>query len=87
MHLVGDGEELLEQPHNEVIAGHSLLLVVVRKHLGARVEQEQTEESQNPLKTFHHGSTRKDEDAAQHQGAEDAPEEHLVLVFPLDAEE
>ena len=85
MHLVGDGEEALEQAHNEVVARVALHLVVVGEHLAAGVEQEQAEEAQHPLEALHHGGTGKDEHAAQHQRAKDAPEEHLVLKLALNA--
>ena len=57
------------------------------EHLGTRIEQEYSEESQNPFKLLYHSCSGKDEDAPQHQGSEDAPEENFMLVFPLYAEE
>ena len=50
-------------------------------------KQEQTEETQYPFKLFYHRSAGKDEDAAQYQGSKDTPEEHFMLVFPLNAKE
>ena len=57
------------------------------KHLETRVDKEDAEETENPLKTLDHRRTSKDKDTAQHQCTEDAPEKYLVLVFALDTEE
>ena len=87
VHLVGDGEEALEELHDDVLRRVAGLFVAVAEHLETGVEQEQSEESQNPLEALDHGGTGEDEDAAQDECTEDAPEEHFVLVLALNAEE
>ena len=56
------------------------------EHLGTRVEQEKAENAQNPLESVDDGHASKNKDAAQNECPENAPEQHFVLVFPLDAE-
>ena len=87
MQLVGDGEQFLEPSDDDVLRGVGLIVVVMVEHLGARIEQEEAEEAQNPFETLNHCRTSEDKDATQHQGTKDAPEEYFVLVFALDAEE
>ena len=86
-HLIGHGEELLKQLDDDVLRRVALLFIAMRKHLATCIEQEQTEESQHPFKLLDHSRAGKDKDAAQHQGSEDTPEQHLVLIFAVDAEE
>ena len=57
------------------------------EHLDACVNQEDSKEAKNPFEASDHRCTREDKDASEYQGAEDTPEEHLMLVFALDAEE
>ena len=87
MHLVGDGEELLEPPHYNVLRWIGGLFVIVGKHLSTCVEQKQAEKSQHPLKTLYHRSSGEDEDTAQNEGSEDAPKQHLMLVFAVNPKE
>ena len=63
MYTIGHWIELAKPSHNDVLRRIRLLVVVVGKHLAARIEQEESEESQHPLEALHHGSTGEDEDA------------------------
>ncbi len=87
MQLIGDGEETLKETYDEVVTRIALLVLVVCEHLCARVEQEQSEQSQHPLEALDHRCAGKYKNATQDEGAKDAPEEHLVLILALDAEE
>ena len=87
MHLVGDGEELLKQAHNDVLRWIALCFLAMAEHLTASVEQEQAKETQYPLELLYRCCASKDKDAAQDQGTEDAPEQYFVLVFAFNTEE
>ena len=87
MHLFGHWIDLTEPLHDDVLRGISLCIFVVREHLAARIEQEQAEQAQHPLKPLDHRRTGKNKDAAEDQCSKNAPKEHLVLILPLDAKE
>ena len=87
MHLVRHGEKLLEEFHKNVLRGIDLLVILMSEHLDTCIDQENAKESEYPFKPRDDGRTGKDKDTAQHQCSEDAPEEYLMLVFPLDTEE
>ena len=59
----------------------------MEEHLDASVDQEESEEGEYPFESLDHRHSCEDEDRAEYQCPEDAPEEHLVLVFPLHTEE
>ena len=87
VHLVCDWEETLEDLYEDVIRRVYMVVFHMPEHLDACIDEEDAEHRQYPLEACDDGRACEDEDAAQHQGADDAPEEHLVLVLPLDAEE
>ena len=87
MQLHGHGKQSVTPSHNHVLRQVIGLLLLMGEHLRSRIEQEESEDAQHPFKALHHGHARKDKDAAQYQGPEDSPEEHLVLVFAFNAEE
>ena len=86
MHLIRHREELLEQFDEDILRRINALFLMI-EHLDAGIDEEDTKDAQYPFETLHHRCTRKDKDAPEDQGTEDAPEQHLMLVFPLDAEE
>ena len=84
--LVGHGKRLAHPTHDEILREIGLF-VAVAEHFCARVEQKQAEQPQNPLESVDDGNACKDKNAAQDECAENAPKEHFVLVFAIDAEE
>ena len=54
------------------------------EHLDPRQHQEGGEDIEDPGILLHQRGAHADHDAAQHDNAEDAPEEHPVLVLPRD---
>lgn len=87
LHLIRHGEEFLEKPHKDVFRGIDLLVVMMAEHLNTCIDQEESKDCQYPLEPCYHGRSGKDKDAPEYQCTEYTPEEYLVLVFPLDAEE
>ena len=57
------------------------------EHLDASINQEESEDGQYPLKACDHSCAGEDKDATEHQGPDDTPEEYLVLILALYAEE
>jgi hypothetical protein len=55
------------------------------RHLDAGEDEEQAEEPHDPVK-LHQQRPQRDEDGPEHQGAQDAVEEHAVLVLGRDPE-
>ena len=55
--------------------------------LPRRVEQERAEDVEDPLEAFDERDAGEDEDAAQHERAEDAPEQDAELVLAGHGEE
>ena len=49
MQLVCHWEEALEQTDNEVVTRIALLILIVRKHLTTRIEQEESVQPRHPL--------------------------------------
>ena len=87
VHLVGDGKEFPEDFYEDIARRVWLCFLVVGEHFRAAVEQEYAKQRQHPFETRHHGCSKEDEETAQHQCSDDAPEEHLVLILSLYAEE
>ena len=87
MHAVGDGEETAEQPYEDITRGVGLCILVVGEHFCTAIEEEHAEDGEYPLEARDDGSTEEDEDAAQDEGSDDSPEQHLVLVLAFYAEE
>ena len=76
---------MAEPAHYHILRRVRLLRIIVAEHLRSGIEQEQSENAQHPFEALHNGGTGKDEDAAQDECTEDAPEEHLMLVLTLNA--
>ena len=87
MHLIRHGEESLEDLHEDVLRGIHLFVSLLAEHFDACIDQEYSENTEYPLKAHDQSRTREDKDAPQYQGAEDAPEQYFVLIFPLNTEE
>ena len=75
------GTILRTSAHRDVVVVVDLLVLVVAGDLHRGVEQERAEDVQHPLEVLDQRDAGEDEDGAQHEGAEDAPEEHPELVL------
>src|SRR5205085_2919610 len=62
------------------------LLVLVEEDLERGPDQDGAEDGDDPVEAVHQRHAREDQGAAQHDGAEHAPEEHPVLVLGRDRE-
>ena len=69
------------ESHGDVGVVVDLFGLVVMGDLPRRVEQERAEDVEDPLEAFDELDAGEDEDAAQHQRAEDAPEQDAELVL------
>ena len=78
--LAGERHEALEGPHDRVRLGVDLRLSAA-EDLEAGVEQEGAEDEDQPCEAGDQRRAHADEQAAGDQGAEDAPEQHPVLVL------
>ena len=77
---------LLAELHHRMGGRVNLLIVLPFEHLGTAVKQYHAEDSQHPRELLHQRTQREDEDEPQHDGTQNAPEEHPVVVLLLDAE-
>jgi hypothetical protein len=66
--------------HRVVLRVHLLVVAAVAQHAGGGDQQEGPEHEQHPLEALEQGDAGEDEHEAQHEGAEDAPEQHPELV-------
>ena len=74
-----------EEPDRAVVAVHAFV-GAVPQHLDPRVHEEHTEHEQQPPEPGDERDAGRDEDRAQHERAEHAPEQHAVLVPQRDRE-
>ena len=75
------GHEAPHQAHRDVLVVVDLLGLVVAGDLPRRVEQEHAEHVEDPVEALDQLDAGEDEDGAQHERAEDAPEQHAELVL------
>src|SRR6266511_2155999 len=75
----------LGKTNDEVIAQISVILFF-KQQLEAGVKDDGAEDVVDPVEVLQHGKARGDEEGPHHDGAEDPPEEHLVLQFGRDFE-
>ena len=73
--------ELLRHPADDgAVGGLRVFLVLVEEDLPCRVDEDGPEDRDHPVEGAHQRDAGEDEGAAQHDGAEDTPEEDAVLV-------
>src|SRR5690606_10582322 len=81
MALFTDREKPSEQPHGEIVLRIDIDLFLARqRHLDAGVDQEGAENVENPMKAGDDADTDEDEHRAHDHRADDAPEQHAVLI-------
>ena len=85
--LVGRRHDPADEPHRDVVVVVDLLVLVVAGDLDGGVEQERTEDVEDPFEVLDERHAGEDEDGAHHEGAEDAPEQHAELVLARHGEE
>ena len=85
MQLLGERHALLEEVEREVV-GDVRLVVDRVEHLHARRDQDHREDVEDPREVHDQRGAEADHDRAQHDDAEDAPEQHAVLVDPRHCE-
>ncbi len=86
VHLLRNRHEPAEEADERVAVRVDLLLVLLGRHAHTGVDQEGAEDIDDPLKALDQGRTNQDHPAAHDQGADDAPEQHTVLVGRRHAE-
>ena len=80
-------EMFREKAHHRVLLHVDfLLLVAVAEHLIRTVNQHDSEDNQHPIEAVDDGSSGKDKDKSQHDGAQNAPVQHVLILCVLDAE-
>ena len=77
------GEEL---HHKVVLHVDAFLLVPFEEHLDAGVDEDAAEDEEYPMEFLDEGGGGEDEEEPEHDGTQDAVEEHAVVVFFLHAE-
>lgn len=79
--LVPDRHDLPQHAHRETLARVEVVLVVLEDFVRAP-EKDRGEEEQHEGEAVHHRDAGRQEDRAEHQSADDAEEQHPVLIFP-----
>ena len=69
-----------------VFLGVGLVVVVLQQELDAGEDEDGAEDVHDPVEARDEGDAEADEDGAHDDGADDAPEEHAVLVDLRDGE-
>ena len=57
------------------------------EHFKACINEKDTKYTEYPFKLVDNSCTSENKNAAKHQGTENAPEKHFVLIFPLNTKE
>ena len=83
---VGRGDEAAEQAQERVLRRVDHVLVALRPHPVAGVEEQEAEDVDRPVEGLDDGGAQADEDRAEHDRAEDPVEEHPVLERERDDE-
>gem|GEM_PF-3941318 len=79
--LVGDRHQLAEPLQEPVVFSLDRSFVVLEGHLGAGEEQDGAEDVHHEVELFHQIGAGCDHGSAHGKGAENAPEEHSVLIL------
>lgn len=81
-----DGKVLGGEAYHRVVGGVDMLVALRAEHLDTAVDEYDAEGGEEPRELGHQCAESEDEDEAQHNGTENAPEEYAVVVFLADAE-
>ena len=79
--LVGGRHQPAHEAHGDVVVVVDVLGLVVAGDLHGRVQQERAEDVEHPLEVLDQRHAGEDEDGAQDERPEDAPEQHPELVL------
>ena len=82
--FLGDGDEPAEEADHRVLT--RLVIAAPKRELDARVDEEAAEQPHHPLVALDQLGSEEHEREPHDHGAEDAPEEHAVLVLQRHAE-
>ena len=82
--LLGDGDEPAEEADHRVLA--RFVVAVAEGELDARVDEEAPKQPHHPLVTLDQLGPEEHEREPHDHGAEDAPEEHAILILQRHAE-
>ncbi|MNZ32180.1 hypothetical protein D3C78_495020 [compost metagenome] len=85
--LVGDPHMAADELQHRVVGQVRMGVLPGEEHLHAGEQQEGAEDVENPVEFLHQGAAHADHDGAQHDHADDAPEQHPVLVAAGNGEE
>ena len=77
---VGRGHEAAEEAQQRVLGGVDHVVVALRPHPIARIEEQEPEDVDRPMEGFDDGRAEADEDGPEDDGAQDPVEEHAMLV-------